>query len=285
MRNSEEIKKLILDFAAADERVRTVLLNGSRANPKILPDICQDFDIVFIVTDLGSFTSDHNWTNIFGKMLIRQLPDEMNLGCDKEKDKVSFSYLMLLQDGNRIDLTLFPLENIISFNRDSLTIVWLDKDNLFSNIAEPSDTDYLIKKPTEKQFSDVCNEFWWVSTYVAKGLARKEKTYAKEIMETVVRPMFMKMVEWNIGIQTDFFVSFGKGGKFMKQYLSKTLYKKILNTYADHRLKNNWRALFAMMNIFGEITTATAESLHFHYETSEEKNVKNYISQLYKQQN
>ena len=285
MRNSEEIKKIILDFATADERVRTVLLNGSRANPKILPDIYQDFDIVFIVTDLGSFTSDHNWTNIFGKTLIRQLPDAMDLGYSEDRHKASFAYLLLLHDRNRIDLTLFPVEKIALFHLDSLTIAWLDKDNLFSNIAKPSDADYLIMKPTQKQFSDVCNEFWWVSTYVAKGLARKEKMYAKEMMETVVRPMFMKMIEWHIGSKTNFSISSGKGGKSMKQYLSRTLYKKIMNTYADHHLKNNWKALFVMIDLFGKLATATAESLHFHYETSEEKNVKNYISQLYKQQN
>ena len=285
MRSVDKIKELILGVAANDERIRAVLLNGSRANPKIVADKYQDFDIVFIVTDLISFTSNHDWTNIFGKTLIRQHPDEMDLGYKEEKNKISFSYLILLDDGNRIDLTLFPFENIISFIPDSLTIVWLDKDNLFSNIAEPSDADYLIKKPTQKQFSDVCNELWWVSTYVAKGLARKEKTYAKETVERTVRPMFMKMIEWHIGITTGFSVSFGKGGKFMRKYLPKELYKKILSTYSDHRLKNNWKALFAMMGLFSQLAASVAENLHFHYDMSEEKNVKNYITQLYKEQN
>ena len=49
--------------------------------------------------------------------------------------------------GIRIDLTLFPIEKMSShFSPDSLTMVWLDKDGIFSDIEMPSDKDYLIRK-------------------------------------------------------------------------------------------------------------------------------------------
>ncbi|NLM19696.1 MAG: aminoglycoside 6-adenylyltransferase [Clostridiaceae bacterium] len=35
---------------------------------------------------------------------------------------------------------------------DSLTLVWLDKDNLFKNIPKSTDKDYYVKKPTQKEF-------------------------------------------------------------------------------------------------------------------------------------
>src|SRR4030095_10560379 len=215
MRTSDEIKKLITDKANSDSRIRAVLLNGSRANPNVVPDRFQDFDVVYIVTEIESFISDHSWTNIFGEILIRQLPDEMEVGREANaEEKVSFSYLMLLNDGNRIDLTLFPKDKLeTNFHRDSLTIVWLDKDSIFANIEKSSDKDYLIKSPSERAFLESCNEFWWTSTNVAKGISRNEITYAREMLETVVRPMFMKIVEWYIGTETNFSVAFGKGGK------------------------------------------------------------------------
>jgi aminoglycoside 6-adenylyltransferase len=106
MRSSEEVKKIILEIAEKDGRIRAVLLNGSRANSKITPDKFQDFDIVYIVTEIESFLSDHSWIKIFGEILIMQLPDEMII-CN-EKKRASFAYLMLFKDGNRIDLTLLP---------------------------------------------------------------------------------------------------------------------------------------------------------------------------------
>lgn len=158
------------------------------------------------------FTRNHKWINVFGETIITQLPDEMVIGVTSQD---SFGYLMLFTDGNRIDLTLYPV-NLIQPNywSDSLTVCWLDKDARFTNLPKPADTDYLIKAPTLKEFSDTCNEFWWVSTYVVKGLARQQIPYAKEMMETVVRPMFMKMISWRIGTQTSFSVSFGKSGKY-----------------------------------------------------------------------
>src|SRR5580692_11757363 len=90
MRSSEEIKKIILEVAEKDVRIRAVLLNGSRANPKITPDKFQDFDIVYIVTEIESFLSEHNWIKIFGEILIMQLPDDMVLA--NEKKKPSFAY-------------------------------------------------------------------------------------------------------------------------------------------------------------------------------------------------
>jgi aminoglycoside 6-adenylyltransferase len=279
MRSSEEIKQLILEKAEKDSRIRASLLNGSRANSKIVPDKFQDFDVVYIVTDIESFLSDHNWIKIFGDILIMQLPDEMVFY--NEKKRSSFAYLMLFKDGNRIDLTLFPKNKLQSeFTSDSLTVLLLDKDNLFPNLPVASDKDYLIKQPTEKEFTDCCNEFWWVSTYVAKGLCRNEIIYAKEMLEIPVRNMFLKMTEWLIGVENNFSVSFGKSGKYMKNYLSPELYEKILLTYPDHRSENIWHSLFLMTELFSEFANIVSQSLHFSYNKIEENNVREYLRQL-----
>ena len=47
MRTSDEIIELVLGYAANDERIRAVGLNGSRTNPNAPKDLFQDFDIVY----------------------------------------------------------------------------------------------------------------------------------------------------------------------------------------------------------------------------------------------
>ncbi len=278
MRSQDDLKKLIIEIANRDDRIRAVLLNGSRANPRIQPDPYQDFDIVYVVNQLQTFTSDHNWVDAFGERVIMQLPDEMIFG---EKRDEGFGYLMLFKDGNRIDLTLFPADKVKKdYWPDSLTVCWLDKDGLFQNLPKPTDTDYFIKGPTEKEFQDVCNEFWWVTTYVAKGLLRHEVTYAKEMMDTVVRPMYMKVIEWYIGLKTDFKVAIGKAGRFMPQYLSSEQIENIVSTYADYLIENNWRALYVMTETFSEVAKIVAEELNYKYDIAEDENVREYLSKL-----
>ncbi|MEO5889605.1 MAG: aminoglycoside 6-adenylyltransferase [Ferruginibacter sp.] len=283
MRRSEaEIKNLILDLAKQDDRIRAVLLNGSRANPNIKPDKFQDFDVFFIVDSLDSFTTDHSWIDIFGRKIIFQLPDEMILGNENNFQKsVSFTYLMLFEDKNRIDLTLFAKQKITSdFKPDSLTDLWLDKDHHFANLLQSSDRDYHIKIPTEKEFLDTCNEFWWVSTYVVKGLLRSEIIYAKDMLETVVRPMFMKVIEWKVAIENELGVSPGKSGKFLKKYLSADFYEKILLTYANCESEENWKALLLMTEIFQQTSNFIADKLGFSINKIEEQNTISYLKDL-----
>lgn len=284
MRNEIEIKNCILNFAKQDKRVRAVLLNGSRANPKVKPDLLQDFDVVFVVDDLDSFTTNHSWTKVFGEKILRQLPDEMNLSGAEKKQRVSFTYLMLFKDKNRIDLNLFPAEKVTSdFVFDSLTVVWLDKDQRFTQLPPPSDVDYHIQKPTEKQFLDTCNEFWWVSTYIAKGLLRNEIPYAKEMTETIVRPMFMRMIAWKVGVEQNFSVAFGKSGKFLKSYVPDAFYKRILLTYSGSEPEENWNALFAMADIFRQTSDFVARALGFAINATEAQNAINYLNEQYKE--
>ncbi len=279
-RPAQEVYDMILKFARNDERVRAVLLNGSRANPNIAPDRFSDFDIVYVVKDFNTFISDHQWVNIFGRMLIMQMPDEMLTG-NNEKEGISFGYLMLFDDGNRIDLTLFPADRLNThYKKDSLTQVLLDKDNLFSQLPPASETDYLIKMPSQKEFSDCCNEFWWVSTYVAKGLFRDEITYAKEMMEKPVRDMLMNAIQWYICANHRGGVSFGKAGKNMQRYLPATIYQRILATYPDADAERIWAALFLMGEVFNELMIEVATRFGFEYNVEEARQVTDYLKNV-----
>jgi len=78
-RTEQEMVDLILDFARQDERVRVVAMNGSRANPVAPRDAFQDYDIVFVVTDMASYLADDAWLEVFGRRVIMQKPDAMEL--------------------------------------------------------------------------------------------------------------------------------------------------------------------------------------------------------------
>ena len=277
MNINDSVISFILEIANNDERIRAVLLNGSRANPNSIADEFQDYDVMFIVKNMETFLSNHNWVDVFGERVIMQMPDTMNDG----KELISFAYLIQLKAGYRIDLTIFPVEKITKeFKPESLTKVVLDKDNLFSNLPESNDSDFIIRKPNQKEFSDCCNEFWWVSTYVAKGLLRGEITYAMEHLNKPVRDMFMKMVEWYIGVENDFNVSFGKSGRNIKKYVDENLWKRIMSTYPDSNPENIRQALFNLIEIFRELAIIISKNLDLEYNHTEEKNVSEYLSKL-----
>ncbi|MBB1137892.1 aminoglycoside 6-adenylyltransferase [Myroides sp. WP-1] len=282
MYNPIDIQKKILDLASNDSRIRAVLLQGSRANIHVVEDEYQDFDLLFVVDRFESFLQDRSWLAQLGTPLVQQLPDEMELGRDLAVEKVSFTLLTIFQEGYRLDITLFPKEKMSThFQPDSLTVVWLDKEDMFLHLSPASDSDYHVQKPTQRLFNETSNEFWWCVTNVAKGLKRGEITYAKEMLETVVRPVFMDMIAWHIGAQNNFAISIGKSGKFMQRYLTEGDYQTILSTYSDAALSNNWQALFVLMDFFFKKQREVAAILNFNYDEDEANRVRQLVDTMY----
>ena len=82
-------------------------------------------------------------------------------------------YLMLFEDGNRIDLTLCPKESIQEWvDSEAGFKVLKDDKGLFDSYI-PSPKRYWTAPPTEEEFAASCNEFWWVSAYVVKAIQKK----------------------------------------------------------------------------------------------------------------
>ncbi len=171
MRSEQEMFDLILDIAEMDARIRAVCMNGSRANPNVAKDKYRDYDIVYVVTETGSFLKDKSWISRFGDIAIVQEPDSNDLGWGQKADySRSYCWLMLFKDGNRIDLHIQIKEAMEEeYTTDSLTIPLLDKDNILPPIPPSNDKGYWVKKPTKPQYDGCCNEFWWCLNKCCKG--------------------------------------------------------------------------------------------------------------------
>jgi len=81
-------------------------MEGSRTNINVPKDDYQDYDVSFIVTDMDSFTKNDDWLDVFGKRIIMQKPEAMDL-FPPEIDW--FSYLMIFEDDIKIDLSIIPI--------------------------------------------------------------------------------------------------------------------------------------------------------------------------------
>jgi aminoglycoside 6-adenylyltransferase len=275
MRSETKMLDLILQTAQQDERIRVVMLNGSRANPEAASDPFQDFDIVYIVTDMAPYINNPAWIARFGEMMVMQMPDAMQDPPPSEDD--GFAYLMQFPDGNRIDLGIYPLEKLSEHLSDSQSILLLDKDGIVPPFPTPSNLGYLPKPPSAKLFEDCCNEFWWVSPYVAKGLWRKQITYAKHMMEDVLRAQVMKILTWQIGVKTNFQQSPGKMGKYFQRHLDTPTWELLMQTYADADPDHTWDALFKMCELFRLVAVQIAEVYQFTYPHGDDERVSAHL--------
>ncbi|MGN7454926.1 aminoglycoside 6-adenylyltransferase [Paenibacillus pasadenensis] len=279
MRSETDMMELFLATAREDERIRAVTLEGSRTDPNAAPDLFQDYDISYLVSDMDSFQADPDWIDRFGSRLWLQTPEAMELFPAELGRR--FSYLILFEDGNKLDLTLIPMEEASAYAaEDKLLKVLLDKDGLLPEVPPSTDEDYRVSAPSEAYFHDCRNEFWMVSTYVAKGLWRREILYAMDHLNGILRPMLLQMLEWQAGYRTGFSVSVGKNRKRIRRWLEEDEWEGLMQTFPGGSEEEVWEALFAAVRLFRRSGEQVAARLGCRYPAEEDERMAAYLRRV-----
>ena len=254
MRTEPEILDLILQTAKTLQ-VKAVAMSGSRTCPKALKDEFQDYDVVYIVDDLYNLMSDLSWLNKFGKRIIEQ---EVSLGHRR-------LYLMLFEDGNRIDLTLCPKEYIQEWvDSEAGFTILEDTENLFEAYF-PNLERHWITPATETDFKNSCNEFWWVSAYVVKGIYRKQVIYTTDHLYGIFQQEFLKILAWQVASDRRV-VDIGKNYKYLFNYLPTEKEKEFSNLLDFSSIDKITQSLFATMELFHQEAQFLAYKMGFDYD-------------------
>ena len=254
MRAETEILNLILQTAKTLQ-VKAVAMSGSRTNPKAPKDEFQDYDVVYVVDDLDNLTSDLSWLDQFGKRIIEQ---HVLLGY-------RLLYLMLFEDGNRIDLTLCPKDHIQEWvDSEAGFTVLEDPEHLFEPYSQNLER-YWTSPATETNFVKSCNEFWWVSAYVVKGICRKQVIYATDHLYGICQQEFLKILAWQVASNRGV-VDIGKNYKYLFNYLPTEKEKEFSDLLDFSSIDKITQSLLATMQLFHREAQRLAQKLGFDYD-------------------
>ena len=254
MRTEPEMLDLILQTAKT-LKVEAVAMSGSRTDTNAPKDDFQDYDIVYLVDNLENLISDLSWLDQFGKRIIEQ---HVLLGHHR-------LYLMLFEDGNRIDLTLCPKEHMQEWvDTEAGFKVLKDNKGLFE-AYQSNRKRYWTTLPTEEEFAASCNEFWWVSAYVVKGICRKQVIYATDHLYGICQQELLKVLAWQVASDRGA-VDIGKNYKYLFNYLPIEKEKEFSNLLDFSSLDKITQSLFATMQIFHQEAQYLAHKMGFKYE-------------------
>lgn len=282
MRSEAEMLDLIVGYAKTDDRVRAVALGGSRVAPGAVQDCFSDYDVIFGVTDVAGFTANHSWVDVFGERAILQMPETNSMPDYPPDNDGHFTYLMQFTDGTRIDLSLYPLEQLRTAVTAEPNRPLLDKDGLLAGLfgTPPDSSMFYVQKPTAANYADCCNEFWWVSPYVAKGLWRGQMVYALRHLDQVLRPMLYHMLSWQAGAKHNFAISVGSMGKYLPRYLPAQTTDALFATYRTDTPDACWDALFGCGALFRQSAQAVGAALGYPYPQQDDDRVSVLLAQI-----
>ena len=254
MRTDQEMLGLILQIAKKIQ-VDAVALSGSRTNQKIQTDEFQDYDVVYVVDDIDNLTSDLSWLDQFGIRLIEQ---HNVLGHRR-------LYLMLFEDGNRIDLTLCPKEHMQEWvDSEASFTVLVDDKGLFDSYSTCPQR-FWIHPASETDFKKACNEFWWVSAYVVKGICRKQVIYATDHLYGICQQELLKILAWQVASDKGT-VDVGKNYKYLFNYLPTEKEKEFSDLLDFSSVEKLIQSLYATMKLFHRESQYLAQKMGFDYD-------------------
>ena len=254
MRNEPEMFDVILQTAKVLQ-VNAVVMSGSRTNPNAPKDEFQDYDLVYVVDDIDNLTSDLSWLDQFGKRIIEQ----HNILGNRRL------YLMLFEDGNRIDLTLCPKEHIQEWvDSEAGYTVLIDEKGLFESYSQNLER-YWTSPATETDFEKTCNEFWWVSAYVVKGICRNQLIYATDHLYGICQHELLKVWAWQVASDRGT-VDIGKNYKYLFQYLPTEKEKEFSALLDFSSIGKITQSLLATMQLFHQEAQYLAQKMGFKYE-------------------
>ena len=253
-RSQEQMLRLILQTAKTLQ-VEAVAMSGSRTNPKAPKDEFQDYDVVYVVDDLDNLTSDLFWLDQFGTRIIEQ----HNVLGNRHL------YLTLFEDGNRIDLTLCPKNHIQEWvDSEADYTVLKDEKGLFVPYS-PNPQRYWTSPASAIDFEKACNEFWWVSAYVVKGICRKQVIYATDHLYEICQQELLKVLAWQVASDLGT-VDIGKNYKYLFQYLPTEKEKEFSALLDFSSVEKLTQSLFATIQLFHQEAQIFAQKMGFDYD-------------------
>ena len=254
MRTEIEMLDVILKTAETLQ-VAAIAMSGSRTDTKASKDEFQDYDVVYVVENLDELITDLSWLDQFGKRIIKQ---EVSLGHRR-------LFLMLFEDGNRIDLTLCPKEHIKEWvDSEAGFTVLEDPEHLFEPYSQNLER-YWTSPASAIEFEKVCNEFWWVSAYVVKGICRKQVIYATDHLYGICQQELLKVLAWQVASDRGA-VDIGKNYKYLFNYLPIEKEKEFSALLDFSSLDKITQSLLATMEFFHQEAQYLAQKMGFKYE-------------------
>ena len=283
---AEQVIKSLIQWGERREPVRSMLMTSTRVVPNAHVDDLSDYDVVLVVEDIRPFYEDRSWLNDFGEVLVvywDPIYPDPDTGIDK------FGNVTQYTGGLKIDFTVYPvtwIQNIIQAaalpaELDAGYRILLDKDSLTRNLKQPTYSAYIPVKPGNVIYQKWVEDFFSDVPYVAKCLWRGELLPLKWCLDYDMKHVYLRqMLEWKIGLNTNWSIPVGSLGKGLKKRLPSEIWSQLENCYTGAGVAENWEALFRTVTLFRRVAMEVGEGLGYTYPLELDQRVTAYVQMM-----
>ncbi len=267
----EQLIQNFVRFASSQEDIRLAFVLGSRARTDHPADVWSDLDILVVARDVRTYIDSAAWLNQVGKPWLTFI--------EVTGDGRSMERRALFDGGLDVDFALMPLEYLQSlaergpdagiadvFRRGVRLLV--DKDNLLPDHARYAAAWQPPQPPSEAEFLQVVNDFWYHTLWTAKHVRRGELWWGKSCCDGYLKNLLRQMLEWQAraarGANHDTWLR----GRFLEEWADPQAVQQLPGAFAHYDEADVWRALAVTMDIFRRVSLEAAAILGYAYPTA-----------------
>lgn len=276
---TERYKDLIDRFTrwgVSSDMVSAALLLGSQARDDKKADEYSDADIMIIVDDPDYFISSDEWLNEIGIFFVSFV--ENTVGGLKERR-------VLFDGALDVDFILCPKDTIDSLAKSEVASILsnnckilIDKIGFKDGIDSFDIGKQSFIMPTEQDFTNTVNDFWYHTVWTAKKLKRGELWTAKFCLDSYMKWKLMSIIECYTHIKHGFAHDTWYSGRFIEKWAEDWIINDLSLCFSHYDKNDMKSALFSTMKLFRSLAIETAEKLGYSYPTKADEYTTEWVT-------
>jgi len=299
----EQLEQRFAAWAQTQPDIRAAMVVGSRARADHPADEWSDLDIMVITTRPERLLGSSDWLKSIGEYWLtfleptptggrmeRRVLFEGALDVDfaviphgRVRQAARFLPLLrrfpllfrLLPKGmaQRIREDLADAANI--FGRGLRVLV--DKEGLAAKLPQVLAEARPYRPPTQREFLNAANDFWYHAVWTAKKLRRGELWWAKLCCDSHMGQLLLEMIEWHAHAMKGADYDTWQLGRFLEEWADPRALADLRHAFAHYDEDDIWRALLASMDLFRWLAIETAQRLGHPYRAEADERVTEWV--------
>jgi len=213
----ERLIQQFVTWAQTETDIRAAVIIGSRARVDHPADEWSDLDIIVFATNPEHYVASADWVENIGVPWLTFVERTPDGGWERR---------VLFAGGLDVDFAIDSARSLEGLTTTAIppdvadiirrgTRVLLDKDGFLAPLQRVTMPEAVsFQPPTETDFLNVVNDFWYHTVWTAKHLRRGELWWAKSGCDVHLKMLLRQMLEWHARATTHGCVGgFSKNGR------------------------------------------------------------------------
>ena len=235
---------------------------GSQARESRPSDEYSDVDILMFVDDPDFFLSSDQWLHDIGDYHVFFAEDSLDGGKERR---------VLFDGALDVDFLLLPRTKTDDLTGEVLAIlqrgyrILIDKINLQSRIPPFDAMNQSYRLPTEQEFGNLANNFWYHTVWAAKKLKRGEIWTAKFCVDSYMKQLLLSLIECHAHVVHGTDYDTWHNGRFIEEWAESWVVEKLSLCFSHYDQEDIKSALLSTMAVFRSVCAEIADKTGYPY--------------------